>query len=265
MADKHIVVSFGRSAGITKGHQKVFEKVHSLAKQYNGTGHIHLSKSFDAKKNPLHHDDKIKLAKNMMPHLAHHFESESKVKTPFHMMAHHSDPNATIHVVAGGDRKKEYEEKFNKYNGKDFHFKKIVVHNAGERNDGVSGTHLRNLATSGNFNEFKKHVPTTAKEHHAKDMYNKIRNKMMAEDYQKTIGSFLLEGYFNEEDKTEKKRILKLNKNKIMINPDFDKYQMRTHKNPDVKTPYDDINSKGEKDPSAVDGMASASGVVATA
>lgn len=252
MSDKHIVVSFGRSAGITKGHQKVFEKVASLAKEHNGTGHIHLSKTQDKKKNPLHHDDKVDLAKKMMPHIAHHIESDPKVKTPFHMLEKHSDKNATLHVVSGGDRVKEYQDKFDKYNGKDYHYKKIIVHNAGERNDGVSGTHLRNLATAGNFEEFKKHAPTTAKTHHTKEMYDKIRNHLMAENYMKTIDSFLLEktNIDNVQTLTEpkekgKRKLLSI-KNKVIINPDYSTYQAKTHKDPDTAIPLDGINTNGK-------------------
>lgn len=270
--EKHIAVTFGRAAGITKGHQKVFEKVANIAKEHGGTAHIHLSKTQDAKKNPLSHDDKVGLAKKMMPHLAHHIESDDKVKTPFHMLAKHSDPEATLHMVAGGDRVKEYQDKFDKYNGKDYHFKKIIVHNAGERTDGVSGTHLRNLATANNFHEFKKHVPTTAKESHAKEMFTKIRDKMVTESYQKTLGSFLLEdtkqydGDVTEiqpSDKKPQRKLLTI-KNKVIINPDFSTYQAKTHKDtkdPDTSLPLDNINTNGGRTMSSTSAFASGSNV----
>lgn len=268
--EKHIAVTFGRASGITKGHQKVFEKTAALAKEHGGTAHIHLSKSHDAKKNPLSHDDKVGLAKKMMPHLAHHIESDDKVKTPFHMLAKHSDPEATLHMVAGGDRVKEYQDKFDKYNGKDYHFKKIIVHNAGERNDGVSGTHLRNLATANNFHEFKKHVPTTAKESHAKEMFNKIRDKMVTESYRKTLSSLLLEAPNNYDgdittiqpiEKQNQRKLLSI-KNKIIINPDFSTYQAKTHKDtkdPDTSLPLDNINTSGGKTLSSTSAFSSGS------
>ena len=238
--EKHIALTFGRAAGITKGHQKVFEKVAALAKEHGGTAHIHLSKTQDAKKNPLSHDDKVSLAKKMMPHLADHIESDPTVKTPFHMLAKHSDPEATVHMVAGGDRVKEYQDKFDKYNGKDYHYKKIIVHNAGERTDGVSGTHLRNLATAGNYDEFKKHVPTTAKEAHTKEMFGKIRDKLLSENYTKTLSTLILESTDMPEDKP-KRKLLSI-KNKIIVNPDFSTYQAKTHKDltdPDTALPLD--------------------------
>lgn len=227
--EKHIVLSFGRVAGITKGHQKVFENVAKLAKKHGGQAHVHLSQSFDKKKNPLPYKDKLDLAKKMMPHLANIFEDDKTIKTPFHMLAKYSDPDTVVHMIAGGDRVKEYQEKFDKYNGKDYHYKKIIVHNAGERTDGISGTGLRNLATAGNFDEFKEFAPTTAKEVDVKRMYDLIRKTLLNEEWQKTVGSLLAEAVDADEKKKAGRKLLKV-KNKIMINPDFDKYQMQTHK-----------------------------------
>lgn len=228
MAEKHIVLAFGRTAGITKGHQKVFENVAKLAKKYSGTAHVHLSQSFDKKKNPLPYKDKIDLARKMMPHLKNIFEDDSTIKTPFHMLAKYSDPDTIVHMIAGGDRVKEYQDKFDKYNGKDYHYKKIIVHNAGERTDGISGTALRNLATAGNFDKFKEYAPTTAKEVDVKRMYDLIRKTLLNEDWQKNIGTLLAEAVTATPEKG-KRKLLKV-KNKFMINPDFDKYQMKTHK-----------------------------------
>ena len=41
MMSKHIVVTFGRANPITQGHEKVFDKVASVAKAVGGEAHVH--------------------------------------------------------------------------------------------------------------------------------------------------------------------------------------------------------------------------------
>lgn len=198
---KHIVVSFSRNNPITAGHEKLFDHVSKIAKDVGGEAHCHMSHSNDPKKNPLTHDDKVSLAKDMMPHHAHMFRKESGVKTLFHALSHHSDPNAELHVVAGSDRVDEYKKKLNEYNGKDFHYKKIHVHSAGARDPdaegttGISGTKMRSHATNGSYADFKAGALTTAKEHHIRSMYDKIRS---ASPLPKTIKECIREMFSRE-------------------------------------------------------------------
>lgn len=266
---KHIALSFGRAAGITKGHQKVFEQTIAIAEQVGGSAHIHLSKSFDSKKNPLSHDDKIELVGKMMPHVAPYLESVDSVKTLFHVLAEHSDPEATLHLVAGGDRLLEYQTKFDKYNGQDFNYKDLVMHSSGDRDDGVSGTHLRNLALADNFEEFKEHAPTTSSDTYIREMFDKIRSNMLTEGVKKTLDSLLLEASPYKGDITEipekstkaSKRLLSI-KNKIIINPDFSTYQAKTHKDskdPDTSLPLDNINTNGSRTTSSTSTFATGS------
>ena len=209
MSSKHVVVTFGRASPITAGHQKLFDKVAETAKKVGGEGHIHLSQSFDSKKNPLSHDTKVDLAKKMMPHHAKMFHNEKKVKTLFDVMKHHSDPEAELHVIAGSDRVEEYKKKLNDYNGKDYHYKKIHVHSAGDRDpdaegaEGISGTKMRMHAANGNFSEFKKGAPTTAKPEHVEHMYNEVRaNQSMREsDEIDTVHDDLFEGFGDAENR----------------------------------------------------------------
>lgn len=232
--EKHIVLAFGRFQGITAGHQKVFEKLDKLAKQYRGEAHVHMSHTNDTKKNPLKHDDKVRLAKKLLPHLAKMFESDKSIRTPFHMLAKYSDPEATVHMVAGGDRARDYQARFDKYNGKDYHFKEIIVHNAGERTDGISGTAIRNMAVAGNFEGFMKFAPSTAKEADVKEMFELLRAGLLNEDFMKTVDVLLAEA--EDKDKKEKRKIISV-KNKVIWSPDYSEYQMRTH----------DEADKGEK------------------
>lgn len=229
--EKHIILAFGRFQGITAGHQKVFELLDSIAKKYRGEAHVHMSQSNDHKKNPLKHDDKVRMAKKLMPHLAYMFESDRSIKTPFHMLAKYSDPDATVHMVAGGDRARDYQMKFDKYNGRDYHFKEIIVHNAGERTDGISGTAIRNFAVADNYDAFKKFAPSTARDVDVRELFGLIRDGLLVEGYLKTFDALLSEATKKESDKgnsADKKKIINV-KNKVVWAPDFDDYQMATH------------------------------------
>lgn len=178
---KHIVLSFGRASGITSGHEKVFKKVQSLSEEFNAEAHIYLSRKHDNKTNPLTFESKINFCQKMMPELKDYFKDDNNIKDPFDMLRKHSDKNAILHIVAGGDRIKEFQVKFDKYNGKEYHYKLIKVHNAGERNDGISGTFIRNLAVSNNFSEFKKFTPSTASEQLSKELFDMIRENLILE------------------------------------------------------------------------------------
>ena len=51
--DNHAVLAFGRMNPITSCHEKLIDKVKSIAKKVGGSHHIVLSHSQDPKKNPL--------------------------------------------------------------------------------------------------------------------------------------------------------------------------------------------------------------------
>ena len=57
--NKTAVLSFGRHNPPTTGHEKLLNKVHSVAKQHGGTAHVVTSHSHDAQKNPVPQDKKL--------------------------------------------------------------------------------------------------------------------------------------------------------------------------------------------------------------
>lgn len=235
--EKPVVISFGRSAAITQGHHNNFMFGKNLADSLDGEYHIHLSQSFDNKKNPLRHDDKVQLAKQMMPHLAHHFSSDKDIKTIFHAMKKYSGTPGTskdAHVIVGADRKEEFENLLQKYNGSDYHYRKVHVHSSGDRVKGVSGTDMRNHAINGDFDSFAAGIPSTGTLDHAREMYEKIRQVMLAPEPEKpkrtstrktkTLKEFLEEG----EIITSKRK-----RKHYQINPDIKEYQeLTTHRTP---------------------------------
>ena len=97
-------------------------------------------------------------------------------------------------VVAGGDRVPEYKALLDKYNGKNYNFKKIDVVSAGERDpdaegvEGMSASKMRHHAMANNFNEFKKGIPAHVSSNHARQLFNDVRSGMDITINQDTSG-----------------------------------------------------------------------------
>lgn len=209
----HTVVAFGRMNPATSGHEKLLDTIAKKAKEVGGTAHVHLSQSQDAKKNPVSHDDKVDFVKKSMPHHAGMIHNEKSVKTFVDVLKHHSNPNHELHIMAGGDRVEEYKKLAEKYNGKEFHYKKIHVHSAGDRDpdaegtEGMSASKMREHAKNNDYSSFKSGLPSTTKEKDAKDIFKKVRKGMkLEESFEKMVFADLIEDNELGCDSEEKKR-----------------------------------------------------------
>jgi nicotinamide mononucleotide adenylyltransferase len=199
--DNHAVMSFGRMNPITKGHEKLVNKVQQVARQVGGSHHVVLSHSQDKNKNPLSSADKLKHAKKAFPRAN---LSTSDKESPNYLTQAaklHKKGVSHLHVVAGSDRVSEFKNTLNRYNGSHskalYNFKKITVHSSGDRDpdshgtSGVSGTKMRGHAASGNYKAFKSGAPSGMNDNHVKHMYNDTRKGMkIAED----VAVFLIGG-----------------------------------------------------------------------
>jgi len=186
--EKHAVLAFGRFNPPTIGHGAVVDKVKKIAQQNNASHHVVLSHTQDKAKNPLSAAQKLKHAKRMFP--GTNFSTSNSEAPNFLTQAQklHQSGVTHLHMVAGSDRIPEYKKILKKYNGGHegalFNFKHIEVHSAGERDPdaegvtGMSASKMRSHATSGNFNEFRKGLPSHAKDSHARDLYNDVRRGM---------------------------------------------------------------------------------------
>lgn len=204
--EKHAVLAFGRMNPPTTGHAKLVDKVKDVAKEVNGTHHIVLSHSQDAKKNPLSGEEKVKHAKRYFPNT--NITTSDKEHPNFLSQASklHKAGATHIHMVAGSDRTSEYHRLLHQYNGVRgahgyYKFKGIHVHSAGERDpdaegvEGMSASKMREHAGKGNFKEFKKGIPGHVAHEHAKELYHDVRKGMQVkEDFHSQIQDILLEG-----------------------------------------------------------------------
>lgn len=187
--DKPVVFAFGRMNPPTTGHAKLVDKVHELAKKHNAHHEIVISHSNDPKKNPLSAETKLKHAKRFFPNT--NISTSSKEHPSFIAHAKRLSDAGHKHLimVAGSDRAKDYKDTLDKYNGKEYHFKKIDVVSSGHRDpdsegvEGMSASKMREHAKSKNFSEFRKGVPSHVSHEHAKELYNDVRKGSQLKEY----------------------------------------------------------------------------------
>jgi len=193
---KPVVFSFARMNPPTPGgHGQLVNTVKKVAKQYNAPHEIVLSHTQDADKNPLTPEQKLTHAKRIFPDANLSMASGALPTLMHHAARLSSAGHDHLIMVAGGDRVPEYQRLLNAYNGKPdktgkvpFHFKKISVVSAGDRDpDGeadpndpksISASKIRGLVASGNKEEFMKHYPNMHPQH-AEELYNDLASGMV--------------------------------------------------------------------------------------
>lgn len=184
---KQMVFAFGRFNPPTNGHEKLMDKVASVAKgsQYR----IYPSQSTDPKKNPLKFDEKVKFMRKMFPKHARNIIADKSIKTAIEVITKLYDEGYTkVTMVVGSDRVSEFDALLNKYNGVKarhgyFNFKDgVQIVSAGERDpdaddvSGMSASKLRAAAAANDFEVFSKGMPSGYKD--AQALFNAIRTGM---------------------------------------------------------------------------------------
>jgi hypothetical protein len=125
-----VVFTWGRMNPPTIGHEKLVEKVISVARQNNATPFVYLTQSYDSKKNPLPYGTKVRLAQKAFGKVV----KKSRSKTLIQVMKEIQDMgHSKVTMVVGSDRVNEFKTLLDKYNGKDFTFESIDIVSAGER------------------------------------------------------------------------------------------------------------------------------------
>jgi hypothetical protein len=179
-AGSAVVISFGRLNPPTSGHEKLVNKVKSVAKKQGADAQIYLSHSADKKKNPLPYKDKLKFAKKAFGSVI----KKSNARTIMQVLSELDSSYDEVYIVVGSDRISEFSKLVNKYNGKDYNYSKIELVSAGERDpdaddvSGMSASKLRSLAANGEYDEFLTGLPSKLNDRDSKSMYDIIRKNM---------------------------------------------------------------------------------------
>jgi len=189
-AANHHVMAYGRMNPPTVGHEEVVKTIKDKAKEVGGGHTLILSHSHNTKdgKNPLDPETKLKHARNAFPGTNIEVASKDKPTVLQHAADLHAKGVTHLHFVGGSDRKPMYDL-LKKYNGVagahgNYNFKDITFNSAGERDEkakgvaGISGTKLRELASSGKKEEFHSHLASGMKPEHKDALYNDLRKAM---------------------------------------------------------------------------------------
>ena len=178
-----LTVAFGRFNPPTTGHQKLLDTVASSSDEDDYI--IVPSRSNDPKKNPLDTKTKVSVMKQMFPKHSSKIVDDEGNRTIFDVLKKaHIDGYSGVRIVGGSDRVSEFEKLTNNYNKKLYDFDSIEVTSAGDRDpdsdnvEGMSASKQRKAAAEGDFESFKKGVPSSMKEKEVKNLYNMIRKGM---------------------------------------------------------------------------------------
>lgn len=197
-----VVMGFGRLNPVTQGHELMANAIVNLAKQKNADHVLFLSRSQDAKKNPLNVDQKVYYARQSFKGM-NILGATDQIRTFIEAAKSLTGKYDNLIMVAGSDRVLEYKQLLDKYNGKDFNFKSILVVSAGERDpdaDGASGmsaTKMRAAATANDFKMFLKGVPSGMNSVTAKKMFDDVRAGMKLNESSDVREDYINEKIFN--------------------------------------------------------------------
>ena len=112
--DNAAVYTFGRMNPPTTGHEKLIQKLIQVAKNKGAEPILFLSRSQDAKKNPLSHRQKVSILKKAYPQLR--VVEDLSVRTAFDAGYWLRDNGYTIAtMVVGSDRVPQFKSQMAKY------------------------------------------------------------------------------------------------------------------------------------------------------
>jgi len=202
-----ITIAFGRFNPPTVGHEKLLNRVKSVAGK--GEYAIYPSRSNDPKKNPLDPDEKISYMQQMFPKHSERIVNDPESKTIFDVLKKSNAAGArSINIVVGADRLKEFENLANKYNGELYDYDRIRVISAGERDaesegvEGMSASKLRKAVSSDDFESFSKGLPKGFGDENMKKLYSSLKKSMGVSEMWMIAPKFdwknLRENYVNE-------------------------------------------------------------------
>ena len=186
-----VVFTFGRFNPPTTGHEKLIEKLASVAKKEGADFMVFPSHSQNDKKDPLDHKTKVGFMKKMFPKYSRNIISNRNAKTAFMIapMLYDMGYKRCIMVV-GGDRVTEFKTTLNKYNGKKgshgfYDFKGgIEIVSAGERDPdaegvtGMSASKMRAAAAANDYDSFKNGLPSSFEKSNGKKLFDALRKAM---------------------------------------------------------------------------------------
>ena len=180
-----VVFAFGRLNPPTIGHQKLIERIITIAKRVKGLPVLYVSASQDKVKNPLTVKQKVAYLKKVYPRGITILPAIGTERTFMEILKNRFDKKYTdVYMVAGSDRVAEFKKLIKKYNGTDYNFDTVNVVSAGERDadatgaKGMSASKMRGFASVNDFTSFKQGLISGTKEKDAMKLFKDLKKGM---------------------------------------------------------------------------------------
>lgn len=186
--EREVFFTFGRMNPPTIGHQKLLDKLASVAGRM--PYFVYLSQSQDPKKNPLDYKTKVKTVRKMFPRHARSVILERSCKNAMECAVKLYDQGyKNITMVVGQDRVREFDVLLKKYNGEKarhgfYNFNRINIISAGDRDpdaegaEGMSASKMRSAASDNDFTTFAQGLPKGFSNAESKKLFNAVRTGM---------------------------------------------------------------------------------------
>jgi len=190
-----LIFAFGRFNPPTIGHAKLMKEVITQAKKNNANHIVYASASTDSRKNPLDVNTKVKFMKKMFPQ-NNIKAAGGNQRTFMEILKFFNKMYGEVIMIAGSDRIREFQALANKYNGRDYEYKKITVVSSGERDpdaEGVSGmsaSKMREMAKNNDYRNFKSGVVGLS-DSDTRELFNAVKKGMGIREGIESFTNFL--------------------------------------------------------------------------
>ena len=190
-----LIFAFGRFNPPTTGHAKLMKEVITQARKNNANHIVYASASTDRRKNPLDVNTKVKFMKKMFPQNKIQAAGGNQ-RTFMEILKFYNKMYGEVIMVAGSDRIREFQSLADKYNGKDYEYKKVTVVSSGERDPdaegvtGMSASKMREMAKNNDYRNFKTGV-TGLSDSDTKELFNAVKKGMGIRESIESFTNFL--------------------------------------------------------------------------
>ena len=201
-----LIFAFGRFNPPTIGHAKLMKEVITQARKNNAKHIVYASASTDKRKNPLDVNTKVKFMEKMFPD--NNIKAAGGTQRTFmEILKFFNKMYGEVIMIAGSDRISEFQGLADKYNGKEYEYKKITVVSSGERDPdaegvtGISASKMREMAKKDDYRNFKLGVPNLSSTD-SKALFTAVKKGMgineSIESFTNFINNDLREEYHQE-------------------------------------------------------------------
>lgn len=173
---------FGRMNPPTPGHLIMLEEGKKMADASGADFRVFLSKSQDAKKNPLPYQAKIEFFKKLFPEYAPYLVEAENLRTVIDILKGLDRSYTDVTMLVGEDRVESFNTLLNKYNGKEYEYNSISVQNTGGRAEGRSATAMRTLAKQNDLQGFIDSYPNISDKEVLTNLFSTLRDSMMLKE-----------------------------------------------------------------------------------